>query len=177
MNAVKTIRTITYIGLLLAVLIWGYLGLRYMQGGFHFFMVQSGSMTPAFPVGAVVVAIPTANVAVGDVITYRTQQGAIVTHRVAEVMIEGNQTMYVTKGDANEQADDVLVPQSMLIGKVSSVVPEVGKVFSFSKTLPGYIAIVIIPALYLLLHGIWGMVHAFRKDAGAVKQVEIVSSP
>jgi len=161
MNAVKTIRTITYIGLLLAVLIWGYLGLRYMQGGFQFFMVQSGSMTPALPVGAVVVAVPTANVAVGDVITYRTQQGAIVTHRVAEVISEGNQTMYVTRGDANEQADDAAVPHSMLIGKVSSVVPEIGKVFSFSRTLPGYIAIVIIPALYLLVHGVIGLKQAF----------------
>lgn len=176
MNTSKVIRTSTHIGLLVAVAIWGYLGFRYTQGDFKLFMVQSGSMQPALDIGSVILTVPNQSVAVNDVITYRTAEGIVVTHRVAEVLEQAGETMYVTKGDANTEADRVTVPHSMLIGKVSFVLPSIGKIIAFSKTLPGYIMLIMIPALYLLFHGVWGMVHAFKKDNSGAKHVEVVSS-
>ncbi len=161
MNITTLVRIGLYIGVLCVVVGAGALGLRYLQGDLKFFVVESGSMQPTLAVGSVIFTVPTRSINVGDMITYHTAQGTVVTHRVAEVLEQEGQTMYVTKGDANKEEDDALVAPSMLIGKVSLAVPEIGKVLAFSKTLPGYILFVIVPGLYLLVQGALNLKQAF----------------
>lgn len=153
MNVTTSIRTVIYIGVLGLIVIGGAMGIRYVQGELSLFVVQSGSMQPTLEVGSVILTVPVPSARVGDVVTYRTAQGAIVTHRVFDVLEKDGQVMYVTKGDANHVEDDVLVAPSMLIGKVNFAIPSVGLVFALVKTLPGYIVLVIIPGLYLFLRG------------------------
>ena len=69
--------------------------------------MASGSMEPAYPVGALVFTRPIAPEAVreGDCITYRYGE-ATVTHRVVEVDLAHQ--VFITKGDANLQQDGAI---------------------------------------------------------------------
>jgi len=167
MTTANILKTSTRVAVLVAIAVWGYLGFRYTQGDFRLFMVQSGSMQPTLSVGSIILTVPTALAEAGDVITYRTAEGAVVTHRVAEVFEEGAERAYLTKGDANQVTDSKSVPHSMLIGKVSFSLPGIGKIIAFSKTLPGYIMLIIIPALYLLAHGVLGLKRALVAEKRA----------
>lgn len=89
--------------------------------GFYPMLVTTGSMEPALPAGAMVVAHAQADYAVGDVISFR-QDGAVVTHRVAEETAEG----YRTAGDANNVGDDETVPREAVLGRVVLCLPWVG---------------------------------------------------
>ncbi len=161
MRITKAIEITTYLGIAVAIILWGYLAYRYSVGDFRFFVVQSGSMSPTLPIGSVIMTTPAGEIAKNTMITYFTKEGAIVTHRVVDIITESGQKSFVTKGDANSTNDDSLVAQSMVIGKVSLVVPHIGRVFSAVRTTPGYILLVIVPSLYLLIHGMISIVKAF----------------
>ena len=100
--------------------------------GHELFIVRSGSMEPAIPVGSVVIVqpVPPATLRVGDVITFdRTEGMAItVTHRI--VAVEGNPVAptFRTRGDANGAEDPVTVTYAGMGGKVVASVPYLGYV-------------------------------------------------
>src|SRR3954453_21286339 len=80
--------------------------------GYDRYVITSGSMTGTFDIGSIVFAkpVPTADPAVGDVITYLPPQSAgvphLVTHRI--VSIRPSRTgapTFRTQGDANPQRD------------------------------------------------------------------------
>lgn len=87
--------------------------------GYKFFVVLTGSMSPALEVGDLVIVEDTEPeaIAVGDVITYSVGNDTVVTHRVKEV-IDDNQIQFVTQGDANNVEDMNPVSHEDLIGKV-----------------------------------------------------------
>lgn len=66
---------------------------------------------------------------VGDVITYN-DGGTPVTHRIVEKYQEGEETMIVTQGDAND-SKDYPIKECQIIGKVVMTIPEVGSVQIF----------------------------------------------
>lgn len=87
-------------------------------GGYHVYVVHTGSMEPHLVPGDVVVDAPvTRTVVPGDVITFRDPSTAtdVVTHRVAAVAADGTLT---TKGDANRTADAVPVPPGLVQGRL-----------------------------------------------------------
>lgn len=90
------------VGLILAVTL---LGVGLAQG-YRPVVLTSGSMTPAAPVGSVVIARPVDNVAVGDILVMSNEARATVTHRIVELetAAEG-QVFAVTRGDANSEVD------------------------------------------------------------------------
>ena len=79
--------------------------------GYERYVITSGSMTGTYDTGSVVYAkaVPTADLAIGDVITYAPPAGesptALVTHRLARSPAAPGQLVYRTKGDANPDAD------------------------------------------------------------------------
>lgn len=91
--------------------------------------ILSGSMTPTYPVGSVVVVqpVPPEAIEVGDVITYATAD-SLTTHRVAEIgeSEEGTLT-FTTKGDANRGADKEPVAAEAVRGRVLFHVPHLGR--------------------------------------------------
>lgn len=94
------------------------------------YVVQSGSMTPALPVGAIVYVDTNADaggVLPGEVVAFELGEGKTCTHRVVAVNSDGT---YVTKGDANESADKAPVPPSDVIGTVVFDVPYAGFVLA-----------------------------------------------
>ncbi|MEG0328864.1 MAG: signal peptidase I [Longicatena sp.] len=94
--------------------------------------VLSGSMEPAYHVGSLVFVKETkpADIKVGDAITFKIGTGdTVVTHRVIEIDKENN--AFKTKGDNNNVADGGSVAYNNVMGKA----------FSFSIPLLGYLAV------------------------------------
>jgi signal peptidase len=80
--------------------------------GYQRYVITSGSMTGTYDRGSIVYdkVVPTADVRVGDVITYSPPRGmagaALVTHRVVAIGRDrSGARLYRTKGDANPVAD------------------------------------------------------------------------
>lgn len=102
--------------------------------GYQFVTIESGSMEPALHVGSAcliknVKGNDTFYLKDGDIITYKAGKNAvIVTHRILSVNSDGS---FVTKGDANEQADQSRVKPENVVGKVTLTIPGLGHILCF----------------------------------------------
>lgn len=94
--------------------------------GHRLYAVRSGSMEPEFGVGDVVLVRERDAAAIGDILTYRLPNGAVVTHRVIEVGAKDGQALFSTMGDANPTADAAPVPAAWVIGTVTGQIPLLG---------------------------------------------------
>jgi len=120
-------------------------------GNYHSFLVQSGSMEPTIMTGDIIVVHAEESYAVRDVITFRGEENRIVTHRIAKAEEKENGIIeYITKGDANRTEDEGFVNSENVVGKVSLVVPKLGFFVGFVQTVPGFIALIIVPAVGLI---------------------------
>lgn len=119
--------------------------------GYRLYAVRTGSMTPTYPTGALVLDAPASSgaPAVGDVITFRVESG-LVTHRVQAVSAAG----YTTKGDANPTLDAWTIPRSHVVGRVVAGTPDLGYVLVFFHQPTG--ALTVITSL-LALSLLWGL--------------------
>lgn len=92
----------------------------------------TGSMSPGIDPGDMVVTVPrpTADLEVGDVISYQipVEDHRVETHRVASVKHRADGTTAITtKGDANENVDPwVAIISTDTVYEVQTVVPNVG---------------------------------------------------
>lgn len=153
---------------------------------FNFFAVTSGSMEPTIPTGALLMVgkYDLSKLQAGDIITYQKRnedsgQAAVVTHRIAEVLVEEeeqkfetsegtkskNVIMYTfkTKGDANTEADNYTVGGSEIIGLYTWHTPWLGYMSAFAQTPRGFISLVIIPAAVLILWEVISLVLYFKQ--------------
>lgn len=130
-------------------------------GASHAYVVLSDSMSPAIHAGDVVVvgAAEPSEIEEGDVITFDRPGGdeQLVTHRVVEVLQEDGQTKFRTKGDANEEADQQLVPASAVVGVVWFHIPVIGYVVQFGSSDLGTLLLVVVPAVLLILHEVYSL--------------------
>lgn len=103
--------------------------------------VLSGSMTPAIPVGSIVVVRPVdpSTLQVGDVATYQVKpdRAVYVTHRIARIDHVDGQTAFTFKGDANRGPDTKPVVAGQIRGKVWFHVPYLGTIRDDLKTRTG----------------------------------------
>ena len=78
--------------------------------GLHLYSVESGSMTPEYPVDSLIIVreVEPESIQPGDVITFvANADGMAVTHRV--VSKDSVERTFTTKGDANDVNDAVPV--------------------------------------------------------------------
>lgn len=80
--------------------------------GYSFFQVKTGSMSGTIEVGDIIVVKLTKEVEKNDIITYQKEQ-VLITHRI----IEKQENQIITKGDANNAADEPITNEEV-IGKV-----------------------------------------------------------
>jgi signal peptidase I len=121
--------------------------------GYNQYVVVSGSMEPAIPVGSLVMSKPVKaeELKKGDVIVFYTEQHSDtpVTHRVVENHKAEREV--ITKGDANSGNDMNPVLYENIEGKVSRHIPRIGFVVGiFGTALGKFAALTIIVAGYLL---------------------------
>lgn len=85
--------------------------------GYTYFVVATGSMSGTIEVNDVVIVKLTEDVKVNDIITYKTDDGAFITHRVVKEI--GNQI--ITQGDVNNTEDDPISKEDV-VGRVQLVI-------------------------------------------------------
>ena len=121
--------------------------------GWQSVTVMSGSMAPTYAVDAELALAPVdpADVRVGDVIAFRTESDRpMVTHRVAAIYRDAVGLSFVTKGDANEEADIEPVAASAVRGRVVFGVPHLGLFVRGVRAPFGFLALVVLPGLLLI---------------------------
>lgn len=97
------------------------------------YTVLTGSMSPVYPPGTLVVVRPVdvADLQVGDVVTVQLESGdeTVVTHRISAISYElDGDLVFQTKGDANPSPDTDLRMPVQIRGEVWYSVPYIGYV-------------------------------------------------
>ena len=85
--------------------------------GYTYFVVATGSMSGTIEVNDVVIVKLGNEAEVGDIITYKTEDGAFITHRVVKEI--GSQL--ITQGDVNNTEDEPISKDDM-VGTVEMVI-------------------------------------------------------
>jgi signal peptidase len=121
--------------------------------------VMSGSMEPTIGTGDVVVARQTApmDVRVGDIVTFRDPMNhdRLITHRVREMHVMGNDIVFVTRGDANTGEEHWAVPKDGTIGRVAYHVPRLGYFMVWFHSRYGILLLIVLPTLLLGASELW----------------------
>ena len=118
--------------------------------GFRSYTVLSGSMEPKFYPGDIVITQnkDKADIKVNDIVTFRDNEGVIITHRIIEETNEG----YITKGDNNNVNDADVLKEKNIIGEVKFSIPKVGYVMNLLSN-PKSIAIeMILLAVFIFFY-------------------------
>lgn len=152
MKLAKRAASLLLAGLMLAALGVGAVA---WQQGYRVYAVQSGSMSPSYPTGTMIVDVPPGTdgstpsvITPGSVVTFKVGDG-LVTHRVVEASGAG----LTTKGDANETPDAWTVPADVVVGQVVASVPRMGYLLVFFKQPAGVVAVVTgLVSMMLLWH-------------------------
>ena len=115
-------------------------------------VVAGGSMEPAMPRGSLIQPRPVDpdQIAIGEVVTVRADNGVLVTHRVVRIADLPAGQHIELRGDANDNPDPVLVPVGRVVGRVDYVVPGLGYLLSMLTTWTGVLAIVALFAAALV---------------------------
>jgi len=120
------------------------------------FVVGGGSMEPAIPLGAVVIATPVAaeELAVGDVVSVQVgEQRAVFTHRIIRLVDVKGERWLETQGDANDEPDPSIIPASAVIGEVAVSIPYAGYAVRLLSTAQGVLFLLALGVL--VLAGAW----------------------
>ncbi len=108
--------------------------------GIQPYVVESGSMEPAIKTGSVCFINKRASyddMKVGDIIAFKLPNDAFATHRISEITDEG----FVTKGDANVNADSIVTTKENFIGKTVTSIPKAGFMVKTVQTARGRIIV------------------------------------
>ena len=108
--------------------------------GYTFLEVVTGSMSGTIEIGDGVIVQLTTDVEKDDIIVYK-KDGMLITHR----LIEKNNDVYITKGDANNVQDEPIT-EDMIIGKVINIIPHINawKILLFCMVLVFLIIFIVI---------------------------------
>jgi signal peptidase I len=122
--------------------------------GLQLLTVETGSMAPTFPVGALLVSgqVDPADVHVGMAIVFEdpAKAGRLISHRVIGVT-GADSLAFWTQGDANNVRDPVPVPARMVRARVLWQVPILGAATEWLQWPRSFILLVVVPAGLLLL--------------------------
>jgi signal peptidase len=120
-----TILSLSFSTIIVGILVY------FVSGYFRFqaIAVASGSMSPLIYRGDVVIVDKINgdydSLEVGQIVAVK-YENIIVVHRLIDIKKDNGIYYFYTKGDANSQADDYVIQQEMVIGKVVAKVPYVG---------------------------------------------------
>ena len=153
--------------------------------GYERYVITSGSMTGTYDTGSIVYArnVATADLRVGDVITYAPPAGAsptqLVTHRIAQITRgAGGQRVFRTKGDANPAADpwrfELPRPQQ---ARVAFSVPLAGYVFIALADRNLRMLLIGGPALLVAFSVLFGMIRDARRESRRDGETPAAATP
>jgi signal peptidase len=124
--------------------------------GWQLQAVLSGSMSPTYPVGSLLVvgAVDATDVTTGMPIVFEDprRRGHFVVHRVVDVA-PGESLQFITQGDANAVRDSTPVPARLVRGRVLWQVSRLGSVMDWLQWPRSFLLLVVVPGLILLADG------------------------
>ncbi len=124
----------------------------YAVGG-RSYTVMSGSMEPRIHTGDVVAAerVAPRDLRSGDIVTFEDPDvaGRMITHRVRSTREHDGLVSVVTKGDANNTVERWTIPVDGQLGRVRYRVAHIGYALAFTRTPPGKLVLIALPALLL----------------------------
>jgi signal peptidase I len=143
--------------------------------GYELKTVLSGSMERTFKTGSIIAVKPLnnpTNLKKDNIITFKKDEQTLITHRIIDVVNNGVQTMYKTKGDNNEDADGNLVPSINVVGIYSGItIPFLGYFIDFAKSNSGTALLLIVPGALLLIYSALTIFKAIKEiDQPGTKQ-------
>lgn len=124
--------------------------------GYTFLQVLSDSMSPEFERGDVIVAqsYNGETLSVGDVVVFvapsGANQGKTVTHRIVEVMNDGENVKYRTKGDAAQFADSWELSAQDIKAVYIKVMPFITQASEFAGSSAGKGVMIALPLIFLV---------------------------
>ncbi|MBR1802457.1 MAG: signal peptidase I [Clostridia bacterium] len=123
--------------------------------GIKTYVIISGSMKPELDIGDIVIvkSAKIEKLQVGDIISYRQGQ-SVITHRITEIILEGEQVQYKTKGDNNNTEDSGTIGFELIEGKVIKKVPFIGNIALMLQGKISIVTIAIIFYIYIARNGV-----------------------
>ncbi len=142
-KALNVATTIVFI----LVLVFAFLLVGVRLFGLAPYTVLSGSMEPEYHVGSLIYVkkVSPSELEVDMPITYKMNNGVVVTHRIIDISVDENdptKVQYFTKGDANEDPDGTPVSYENILGRPVFTVPYLGYVCYFIQNPPGTFIVV-----------------------------------
>lgn len=120
--------------------------------GYQNYVVLTGSMEPNIPIGAMVTvdakADPT-KIEPEQVITYQLSGTMLSTHRVVENNTD--ERYFITKGDANQNADLIPIAYEQLVGRVVYSIPYFGYLIGKIQSRDGILIVAVVLVIVILL--------------------------
>ena len=125
----------------------------YTPPKYNAYVVLTGSMLPKIKVEDVVVTkkIEAKDLKEGDIITFASSDeryaGTIITHRIKKKYYDSTTGKYTfqSQGDNNNVADNALVEEDNIYGKVILKIPKLGYLQLFLASKGGWILVILIP--------------------------------
>jgi len=122
-----------------------------LLGNYKSLVVQSGSMENTIMTGDIILIKALSQYNKNDVVTFKEADERIVTHRIIKVQDDSDNTVFITKGDANRSIDNDTVKPEQILGKVMFVIPKIGFLVAFAKSPFGLVVLILIPATLLIV--------------------------
>ena len=126
--------------------------------GYFCAIIGSGSMEPTISINDLLFIKAAPHYQIGDIVTYVSQSGSLVTHRVKEVSSQG----YIAQGDANNIPDEEITRQRVM-GRVVFSLPLVGGITDAILSPTGIIFLV---CTFLLIY----LIQRIRRDQNEEEQ-------
>lgn len=133
-------------------------------GGIRSFIVLTGSMEPTISVGTIVFTHPFEIYKLNDVIAFK-KENKTVTHRIVDLESKNGFIFYRTMGDANNVSDSELITRSSVLGNVFFAIPYLGRVVFFIKTVPGYLSLIVLPAILYIIFELLNINNEMKKES------------
>jgi signal peptidase len=129
--------------------------LLHIPGTYDVVIVRSGSMEPTIPTGALAFFRAQEEYQADQVIAFQIETDndskyAVIHRAVEKKENEEGQTVFVTKGDANEVKDAVETPQDNIMGEVFLHVPVAGYMISWMQSVTGKVLLIVVPVVLII---------------------------
>ena len=113
--------------------------------GYKPFIVLSGSMSPQFDVGDLIIIkkVEVNDLKKGDIIAFRDNENYVTTHRIIEIENQNNKTCFETKGDNNNTKDELIICQDKIEGKYHSKISKAGHLLLFIQKPMGFVVMML----------------------------------
>lgn len=179
-NITTTLLLVVLLGLIFIVISTKASGGEPQIFGYQLKTVLSGSMEPGIKTGSIIAVKPGGDMTrfnEGDVITFMEKDNLIVTHRITEVINNGEKVMYKTKGDNNESGDmNPVLSENVLAVYTDFTIPYLGYFVDFAKSKAGSALLMILPGILLFGYSIFTIFQTVARLEKAAKQNNVEES-